>query len=156
MKKSAKGNMYEQTLIEIEEAFAGHLSGNHSALICVISTEYLEDPARSALKNAAEALGYGQKPCVFVTIQKAHEELDAQSLFLLVEGLDPRCVIAADKKAAFTLGQAYGLEMPLEAPSRALGRTVVAFPSFSAMLADDQDKQKAWQLLKKLPKFGKR
>lgn len=148
--------MYEQTLNEIEEAFNEHLSGNPSALICVISTEDLADQAQSALKNAAEALGYGQKPCVFVTIQKANEKLDAQALFLLIEGLDPRCVIAADEKAALSLAEAYRSEVPLKAPSRTLGRTVVAFRSFSAMLADEGEKQTAWQLLKKLPKFGKR
>ncbi len=148
--------MYEQALDEVGEAFNEHLSGNRSALVCVVSTQDLADPAQSALKSAAEALGYGPKPCVFVTIQKTDEKLDAQALFLLIEGLDPRCIIAADEHAARTLAGAYRCKVPLQAPSRALGRTVVAFSSFSAMLSDEREKQKAWQLLKKLPKFGKR
>jgi len=39
-------------------------------------------------------------------------------------------------------------------PGRAFGRSVVAFRDFDAMLDDGQDKQIAWALLKKLPRFG--
>ena len=75
-------------------------------------------------------------------------------LFLLVEGLDPLCLIATDSTAAAALGRAYRCEVPLGKPGRAFGRSVVAFRDFDAMLDDGQDKQIAWALLKKLPRFG--
>lgn len=77
--------------------------------------------------------------------------LDAPSLFALVEGLDPLCVVATDSTAAATLAKAYRADVATNAASRLLGRTVVAFRSFSSMLNDGQDKQVAWALLKKLP-----
>ena len=76
------------------------------------------------------------------------------ALFLLVEGLDPLCLIATDSTAAAALGRAYRCEVPLGKPGRAFGRSVVAFRDFDAMLDDGQDKQIAWALLKKLPRFG--
>ena len=84
----------------------------------------------------------------------AVEGLDDQALFLLVEGLDPLCLIATDSTAAAALGRAYRCEVPLGKPGRAFGRSVVAFRDFDAMLDDGQDKQIAWALLKKLPRFG--
>ena len=85
---------------------------------------------------------------------RRREGLDDQALFLLVEGLDPLCLIATDSTAAAALGRAYRCEVPLGKPGRAFGRSVVAFRDFDAMLDDGQDKQIAWALLKKLPRFG--
>ena len=83
------------------------------------------------------------------------EHLDgARSALVLVEGLDPLCLIATDSTAAAALGRAYRCEVPLGKPGRAFGRSVVAFRDFDAMLDDGQDKQIAWALLKKLPRFG--
>ena len=119
--------MYEVALDEAWELFAEHLDGARSALVCVASGSGSSERSRAALN---------------------------QALFLLVEGLDPLCLIATDSTAAAALGRAYRCEVPLGKPGRAFGRSVVAFRDFDAMLDDGQDKQIAWALLKKLPRFG--
>ena len=120
------------------------------ALVCVASGSGSSERSRAALNSAMASLGYGSGACTFAAV----EGLDDQALFLLVEGLDPLCLIATDSTAAAALGRAYRCEVPLGKPGRAFGRSVVAFRDFDAMLDDGQDKQIAWALLKKLPRFG--
>lgn len=142
--------MYEVALDETWELFGEHLDGARSALVCVASSRSLSERSRVALGNAMASLGYGPAACTFATV----EELDDQALFLLVEGLDPLCLIATDQAAAHALGRALRCDVPLGKPSRAFGRSAVAFCDFDEMLDDGQDKQIAWALLKKLPHFG--
>ena len=142
--------MYEVALDEAWELFAEHLDGARSALVCVASGSGSSERSRAALNSAMASLGYGSGACTFAAV----EGLDDQALFLLVEGLDPLCLIATDSTAAAALGRAYRCEVPLGKPGRAFGRRVVAFRDFDAMLDDGQDKQIAWALLKKLPRFG--
>lgn len=143
--------MYEVALDEAWELFGEYLDGARSGLVCVVSEEALDERSRAALESSAEALGYGRAACTYVTLGGA---LDAQALFLLLEGLDPLCLVAADAAAARMLGETYRCPVELMKPSRVFGRTTVAFRSFPAMLEDAQDKQVAWALLKKLPRFG--
>lgn len=159
MNNSAKGNMYEVTLSETWELFAEHLRGYHAGLVCIVSNTSLEDPASTALENSLAALGYGRGAGTFTTLHPEgglgeDGKLDAQALFLLIEGLDPLCLIATDSTAVALLGQAYHQDLPLDAPCRVFGRTTVAFRSFSMMLDDPKNKQVAWGLLKKLPKLS--
>lgn len=79
--------------------------------------------------------------------------LDGSALRMLVEGLDPLCVIIADRASAAAFSQAYGKHCSLDAAGRALGRSVVAFTSFAGLLETPADKQRAWALLKALPRF---
>lgn len=151
---STSGNMYEVSLDETEELFGAFLSGARGGLVCVLSVHTLSEKARTAMENSAAALGYGRAACTFTVLETDGAQLDAQALFLLVEGLDPRCLVAADAAAADALAAAYRCSVPTGKPSRLLGRTVVAFESFESMLADSQDKQVAWALLKMLPKHG--
>ena len=144
--------MYEVALDEAWELFDAHLSGARSALVCVLSQQELDARSKAALNSSAEALGYGRSACAFAVA----EGLDQQALFLLVEALDPLCLVAADQTAALALGRAFRCDVALGKPSRAFGRTCVAFKSFPEMLEDAQDKQVAWALLKKLPSFGER
>ncbi|WP_172623449.1 hypothetical protein [Arabiibacter massiliensis] len=144
--------MYEVALDEAWELFGEQLSGARSALVCVLSESPLDERSREALNSSAEALGYGRAACTFAVV----EGLDEQALFLLMEGLDPLCLVAADQGAARMLGRAYRCDVPPGKPSRVFGRTCVAFKSFPKMLEDAQDKQVAWALLKKLPKFPER
>ena len=139
--------MYEVALDEAWELFDEHLDGARSALVCVASGNGSSERSRAALNSAMASLGYGSGACAFAAV-------DDQALFLLVEGLDPLCLIATDSTAAAALGRAYRCEVPLGKPGRAFGRSVVAFRDFDAMLDDGQDKQIAWALLKKLPRFG--
>ena len=142
--------MYEVALDEAWELFGEHLDGARAALVCVASERPLSERSRSALNNAMASLGYGNDACTFAVV----EGLDDQALFLLIEGLDPLCLIAADQEAARALGRAYRCDVPLGKPGRAFGRDAAAFRDFDAMLDDGQDKQIAWALLKKLPRFG--
>ena len=153
MKKSANGNMYEVSAREAGELFAAHLSGSDLPLVCVISGDPLPEQARTALASSARSLGYGDA-CAFASLEGPDGALDASSLLLLVEGLDPLCVIAADSRAALLLSEAYRCPVPEGQPSRVMGRPVVAFTSFASMLESDSDKQIAWALLKKLPRRG--
>ena len=130
--------MYEVALDEAWELFDEHLDGARLALVCVASGSALSERSRAALNSAMASLGYGSGACTFAA----------------VEGLDPLCLIATDSTAAAALGRAYRCEVPLGKPGRAFGRSVVAFRDFDAMLDDGQDKQIAWALLKKLPRFG--
>ena len=128
--------MYEVALDEAWELFDEHLDGARSALVCVASGNGSSERSRAALNSAMASLGYGSGACTFAAV----EGLDDQALFLRVEGLDPICLIATDSTAAAALGRAYRCE--------------VEFRDFDAMLDDGQDKQIAWALLKKLPRFG--
>lgn len=156
---SVNGNMYEVALDETWGLFEAHLDGARSALVCVLSERPLDDESRKALNGSAAALGYGREACAFATLRERaadRAELDRQALFLLIEGIDPLCLVAADEQAARALEQAYRCEVPLGRLSRVFGRPCAAFRSFSAMLGDGQDKQIAWALLKKLPRFADR
>lgn len=153
--------MYEIALDEAWELFEANLSGARSALVCVLSDRPLDERSRGALNNSAEALGYGKAACAFAALRGAagtddEAPLDDQALFLMLEGLDPLCLVLADAPAAAACARAYRCEVPAGKPCRVFGRTAVAFRNFSAMLDDGQDKQVAWALLKKLPKFGER
>lgn len=152
MKISTNGNMYEIALDEMWELFDEYLSGSRSALVCVLHTSPLDEQSTRALNSSTAALGYGNDACTFVNTTA----LDAQALFMLLEGLDPMCLIAADEPAAHALEKAYRTTIATGKPSRVFGRTCVAFTSFSALLDDAQDKQVAWALLKKLPRYANR
>lgn len=152
--------MYEVALDEAWDLFGEHLDGSRAALVCAVSERAPSDRSRTALESAANSLGYGPAACAFVSLHASEGEdpaaLDDQALFLLIEGLDPLCLIAADEASAQALGRAFRCEISLGKPGRAFGRSAVAFRNFDAMLDDGQDKQIAWALLKKLPRFGER
>ena len=144
------GNKYEVALDETWELFGQYMSGAHAGLCCVISSEPLSEAAAKALDSSLAALGYGRDACTYVV----SDGLDQQALFVLIEGLDPICIVAADGKSAALLGRAYHLAVPSGKATRPLGRTAVSFLDFESLLKTPQDKQIAWALLKKLPKFG--
>ncbi len=150
MKKSMSSNKYEVALDETWDLFADQLSGARAGLVLCVSAEKLGSKAAGALKSSAKAFGYGEGSCTFASVSG----LEANALFVLVEGIDPICLVATDGKGAALLGQAYQCSVPSGKPSRLLGRTCVAFLDFEQMLENDADKQIAWALLKKLPKFG--
>ena len=154
MKKSANGNMYDVSAREVRELFADYLDGAALPLVLVLSRAPLAAAARQALESSARALGYGEDSCAFAVLEADGAALDANALFLLVEGLDPLCLVAADEDAARLLEAAYRQEVPTGAASRVFGRSAVAFRSFEAMLGTSDEKQRAWALLKKLSKRG--
>ena len=146
------GNKYEVTLDETQELFGQFLSGARCGALLVTAFKELSDTACNAFESSARALGYETDACTFADVSA----LDENALFMLVEGLDPKCLVAADESAASLLSRAYRCEIPTGEASRALGRTCVAFADFEAMLKTPDEKQIAWALLKKLPKAGER
>lgn len=158
VKKSANGNMYEVALAETREMFASYVDGAPEGIVGIVSTRTLGCTARTALNSSFAARGYGREACTFATVHPDaaadDSALDPQALFLLVEGLDPLALVVTDAHAAALLGQAYRTTIPLAALSRLFGRDLVAFDAFEELLDSTQDKQAAWALLKKLPKFG--
>lgn len=80
--------------------------------------------------------------------------LDETTLFAVVEGLDPQSLVLADLPACQLAASTYHAPVKAGQPTRLLCRTVAAFSSFEAMLDTPEDKQRAWALLKQLPRFG--
>ena len=173
---SAKSNMYSVARDTVLDRYARHVElagGSADAftpLFCVVSQTPLGENAKKALASSAQALGYGAQGCFFVIIAPhGCDALNAKQLFSLIEGIDPLALVAADKDATRALEQAYRVaqeaiyrgqdakephrfQLSPNAYTRILGRDAVTFSSFEAMLAKPDLKQKAWALLKKLPK----
>ena len=144
------GNKYEVALDETWDLFGSFMSGARAGSICVLGSQALSPEARNAVESSAKALGYGQDACTYVVT----DELEERALFVLLEGLDPLCLVVTDGKTAALLGQAYHRSVPTGDACRLLGRTTIAFMDFESLLATPKDKQIAWALLKKLSKLG--
>ena len=139
--------------------FGDYLDGAQSCIVLVLSERTLGKAARDAIGKTLDSFGYGADSCTYATLLPADGDveggdipLDAQALFVLVEGLDPVCVICADEAAASRLGQAYRVAYETDAAARVFGRPAVMFRDFTAMLSTEKGKQRAWRVLKSLPK----
>lgn len=75
------------------------------------------------------------------------------SLFTLIEAICPLAVVALDHKAVEALSRSFNVALPLEVETLLLGHACVCFEDFTAMLESPEAKQKAWRLLKVLPKL---
>ena len=84
--------MYEVAAQEVRDLFAAHLDGAALPLVCVVSGSALGNEAQTALASSARSLGYGDA-CAFVTLDGPDGRLDASSLLLLMEGLDPTATL---------------------------------------------------------------
>lgn len=158
MTKLPQSNIYSASAEEIGGLFGDYLQGNAAGPVLVISEHQLADAAREALAKSFASFGYGnENVCGYATLlpTDAPENgvaLDPQALFLLVEGLDPVCVVCADEASAACLGKAYRTSFDLDAAVRVFGRPAVAFHDFTAMLSSGDGKQRAWHILKSFPK----
>ena len=139
--------------------FADYLSGPQPCVVLAISAQPIDAAGCRAIERSLESFGYGPDACTYATLSPADPSaeggdvaLDAQALFLLVESLDPVCVICTDAASATVLGEAFRTSFQLDAPARVFGRPAVTFRSLEALLATDKGKQLAWRLLKSLPK----
>lgn len=79
--------------------------------------------------------------------------LDPVAIFSLIEGLDPLVVVALDAGAAHLLSATYKQDIILERAGQLFGRPLVAFADFASHLENPDAKQRAWRLLKTLPKY---
>ena len=148
---------YGASAREIAELFADYLEGDADRPALVLSARPLDETARSALVKTLESFGYAAPNCTFATLTPRDPEieggdvtLDAQALFLLVEGLDPLFLVAADESATQALAQAFRTQLTPDAPARVLGRPTATFADLSANMTSEQGKQRAWRVLKTL------
>lgn len=156
MKNSTNSNMYARTAEETWARFEGRLSDSPLALFCVISGKELGETAKRALASSAERLGYGNAAAFAMvgSMTASEQALGEDEVFALVEGLDPVALVAADAEAARALSSAFRADVAPGRISRVAGRSCAAFRSFEEMLKAPEAKQKAWALLKQLPRFG--
>lgn len=174
----ASATMYEAALDQAWGMFADHLQGQRLGTFLVVSARPLHEAAQTACRNSARALGYGDDGAVVASLEAfgAPDSLDAsgpvdspdgsdrpdaqaldpRSLFALVEGIDPLCLVCADRTSAEALSAGYRCPLALGERASLLGRPFVAFDDFESLMETDRGKQEAWALLRTLPKFGER
>ena len=146
------------SVAELFEDFIEGFRGNNACIALSLSSRPLDEIARDAIEKSLAALGYGQDACTYVTLapkgDAADREttLDAQALFILVEGLDPLFVVATDELSARKLGEAYRTDYELDSAIRVFGRPAAAFQDLSSLLRTENGKQRAWYLFKSFPK----
>lgn len=144
--------MYENIARTTWSAFESHLEGTRNGVVFVLSKSPLGAEARRALKNSAEKLGFGERACIFCSLANPDGagKLGAGELFDVVEGLDPLVIVAADSESIRALSETYRTDIPPLSRTHVFGRNVVSFKHFESMLAQANDKQIAWALLKKM------
>ena len=160
VKNLAQSNIFEAGAVEISELFGDYLEGDVTPGACValaLGETSPSDAVRNAIARSLAALGYGENACTFATllpfdqdIEGADIPLDAQSLFLLVEGLDPLRIIVTDRRSADLLASAYRTAFPNDSAARTFGKPTAVFRDLDVLLQTDAGKQKAWAVLKTL------
>ena len=131
-----------------------HLQGAPRALFLTVSEAALPEDAQKALRSSAAAFDYAEGQVGFLTLEAQGARLDAPMLLQLVEAVDPLCLVAADSTSASLISHAYHAEVATDAANRVLGRTCVAFRNFAGLMETPESKQRAWALLKKLPRYA--
>lgn len=157
--KLPQSNIFNASTEEFRALFDDYLKGNAACPVLVVSERPLSPIAHDALAKSFDSFGYGAHACLYATLTLESDgadavsaPLDSQALFLMIEGLDPVCVVCADETAARALSQTYRSAFDLDSACRVFGRPGVAFRDFEGMLETDAGKQAAWHLLKSLPK----
>ena len=149
----------------MRELFEAYVTGNEANVILVIGASAPAPETQDALEKTFKALGYGRDACTYARIstnenadasanpnQPADDVLlDPQALFLLVEGLDPVCLVVCDDRAREALCATYRASFAADAPARIFGRPAAVFANLDALITTDNGKQKAWSILKLLP-----
>ena len=151
--------MYSISADEIRGLFEDYVEGSESGAVVALSDGPLPASARNALEKSLEAFGYGAEALAFATVlprtggEAGSARLDPQALFLLIEGIDPVCLVACDRQAAAALAATYRTACNRNAAQRIFGRPCVIFDDLPALLQSDAGKQRAWSLLKTLPRI---
>lgn len=158
--------MYSISADEIRGLFGDYVEGSESGAAVALSAEPLPHDARNALEKSLEAFGYGGDALAYATLAQRNADaednetevdadLDSRALFLLIEGLDPICLIVCDRRAAAAIEAAYRTACGRDVAQHVFGRPCVIFEDLPALLASDQGKQRAWSLLKTLPRISR-
>lgn len=154
MNISVRSNIFEVTAASTLEAYSTHVEGPVACTAVVLSERPLSAAARDALTKSLASLGYGDKGVTFAVLDAEGMRIGAADAFSIIEGLDPLCLVIVDEASAQLLSQAYRCPLKLDAYMRLLGRPCAVFASFEGMLADAAEKQRAWAVLKRIPKLG--
>lgn len=139
--------LYGRDRDAIWEQHNSRLSGNRNSLICVISSEALSQAATTALDKSFSAIGYGEEPCTYLTLDTS---VDDKALFSIVEGIDPIIVVIADGASIEACQKAWRQPIPVHTQTKVFGRRARAFANLDSWVADDKNKQRVWGLLKTL------
>ena len=157
MKNMPRSNMYSASAADVWDLFCDYVEGNPSAIVLAVNSESLGDLSRNALAKSFESFGYGRNACAFASLVPRSDEepaLDAQALFMLIEGLDPVFLVCADDAAAIVVEAAYRTSLKRDAAARVFGRPAVVFRSLDQLMESPEGKQKAWAVLKSFPRRG--
>lgn len=155
----AQSNIYGAGAASIFELFGDYVEGDAGRVALVLASRRPCGASLIALDKSLAAFGYGTDAFSIATIEPLDTSveggdiaLDPQALFLLVEGLDPLLLICADADAVSLACAAYRSQFEHDAPARVLGRPAVMFRDLDDLMESDAGKQKAWKLLKSLPR----
>ena len=153
----AAKSVYGASAEEIGELFTDYLEGGAANPAIVVSAQPLVPVARNAIEKSLESFGFNDRACSYVTLiphNSASEGgdivLDAQALYLLIEGLDPLFLVVTDKQSAETIALAYRAAFDLDAPTRLMGRPCAVFENLAQLLSTNEGKHVAWKVLKRL------
>lgn len=125
-----------------EAGASGNLAGG-----VALTTEPDDERHGSAVPNASSAAPDSAQHA------DAASAPGSGNLFTLIEAICPLAVVALDHKAVEALSRSFNVALPLEVETLLLGHACVCFEDFTAMLEGPETKQKAWRLLKVLPKL---
>ena len=145
------GNIYAYSRNETLRNHSACLQGPGECLFLVLCKSTLSAVAADALSKSTAALGYGKDAPLFVKLDSAHSPSSPESLFALIEGLDPLCIVACDPDSLQLLLQAYRTMPPNQTAFRLACREIRALPNIDELMKTNQGKQFAWSALKTLP-----
>lgn len=148
LQQIAKGSIFSRIRQNICNVLPVDLKGNTDALFCILSSSPLNDVASNALSASAQRLGYDLTQIAFITI---NPRTNPKDLLKAIETIDPLCLIITDINAVKMASAAFNIPLTLGKQDLVLGRKCCCFESFSDMLNNDKDKQRAWTYLKTLP-----
>ncbi len=155
VKNPANSNIYEVNARNVLEAYAEFLDGTPDSLLVVVSEQVPNSEMQDAINNSAKRLGFKQDIAwlqLYAKNEAANNNLSlgAKDLMSIIEGIDPIALIVLDSASVGLLSEAYRCKIPKNAHCRVFGRNAVTLCNFADMLKDDDLKQRAWALLKKL------
>ncbi len=140
-------SLFEQIAQRHVASFAGTYQGSVNAAAIVVASAEPCKQAKDAITAAFRELGYSSTSLGW-TVPAPEGDL-----FTLIEAICPVAVVALDRDAALELSRSFNTPLSLGVETQLLGHACVCFEDFAAMLQDADAKQKAWRLLKTLPRL---
>lgn len=151
---AANSNIYSYSRTDALKRFSPYVSGDESGLFAVVCDAGLSAAARDALEKTAASLGYGAAAPLFIDTDADSSTIGPEDLFALLEAVDPLCIVVAQPESLQLLCRAYRIEPPAQPAFRMFGREVRAIPDMNRLMETPQGKQRAWAVLKTLPRIG--